>query len=128
MLILEVDTELAGHLATALEVHRRALKRGGFPVPPELAQLVETFTLSARQGQPGTAIACLPDARDDQDIASRTASYAQAAHILGCSVRQVKRLTATRQLPKTRIGGLVRIQISDIDTYLNADHDRQDTA
>jgi excisionase family DNA binding protein len=42
------------------------------------------------------------------------------AAYLGTSVRHVRRLVAERRIPHTKVGGLVRFKLDDIDAWLAA--------
>lgn len=43
---------------------------------------------------------------------------AEAAEYLGVTERQVRRLLDRRDIPKIKVGGLVRIHIDDLDLYI----------
>jgi excisionase family DNA binding protein len=47
-------------------------------------------------------------------------SVPEAAEVLGCSQRMVRKLVHTRQIPFVRIGRLIRFRRSDIDGYITA--------
>jgi excisionase family DNA binding protein len=40
------------------------------------------------------------------------------AEVLDCSVRHVWRLASTGELPRTRVGGLVRFRLSDLEKLM----------
>jgi excisionase family DNA binding protein len=44
---------------------------------------------------------------------------AEAADYLGVTERQVWRLLGRRELPKVKVGGLVRIHIDDLEIYVD---------
>jgi len=46
--------------------------------------------------------------------------YDQAAPVLGCTARLVRKLTETRQLDSVKVGRLVRIEPEAIERYIEA--------
>jgi excisionase family DNA binding protein len=45
---------------------------------------------------------------------------AEAADYMGVSERQVWRLIGRKELPRVKVGKLVRIHIDDLDAYINS--------
>ena len=45
---------------------------------------------------------------------------AEAADYLGVTERQVRRLIGRHDLPRVKVGGLVRVHIEDLDAYIDA--------
>lgn len=45
---------------------------------------------------------------------------AEAADYLAITERQMHRLLGLRLIPKTKIGGLVRVNVADLDAYIEA--------
>jgi excisionase family DNA binding protein len=120
-MLVDVTAELAGHLATALRMHRDWAARTGIRVPAGFAELEQAFTSRARRGQPGTALEELWVLRQSPDMTPRLLTYSQTATALSCSERQVKRLVADGLVPAVRVGaGAARIRVSDLDAYVTS--------
>jgi excisionase family DNA binding protein len=47
-------------------------------------------------------------------------TYADAALVLGCTPRTVRKLVETRQLDSIKVASLVRIESAAIDRYIDA--------
>lgn len=45
-------------------------------------------------------------------------NFEEAAEMLGCTPRMVRKLVETRQLASVKVGRLVRVHPDDIDTYV----------
>lgn len=119
-MLLDVGSELAGHLATALRVHRDWASRAGIRVPAGFAELEAMLTSRARRGQAGTALDDLWLVRHAAEVTPRLLTYSEAATALSCSERQVKRLVAEGALTAVRVGpGAARIRVSDLDAYVS---------
>jgi excisionase family DNA binding protein len=119
-MVLDVPAELAGHLATAMRMHRDWAVRTGVRVPDGFAELEQGFTSRARRGQAGTELDDLWVLRQSADVTPRLLTYDQAATALSCSERQVKRLVADGALPAVRVGaGAARIRVTDLDAYVS---------
>jgi excisionase family DNA binding protein len=118
-MVLDVPAELAGHVATALRLHRDWSARTGIRVPPGFAELERVFTSRARRGQAGTALDDLWSLRDAAEVIPRLLTYSQAATALSCSERQVKRLVSDGVLTAVRVGsGAARVRVADLDAYV----------
>jgi excisionase family DNA binding protein len=50
----------------------------------------------------------------------RLATPAEVADYLGVTERQIRRLLSRGDLPKIKIGGLVRLHLDDVDLYIDA--------
>jgi excisionase family DNA binding protein len=115
-MVLDVPSELAGHLATAMRMHRDWAVRTGIRVPNGFTDLEQAFTSRARRGQAGTALEDLWLVRQSGDVTPRLLTYGQVADALACSERQVKRLVSDGVLPVVRIGpGSARVRVADLD-------------
>jgi excisionase family DNA binding protein len=118
-MVLDVPAELAGHLATALRMHRDWAVRTGIRVPDGFAEIEQAFTSRARRGQAGTALEDLWVVRQSGDVTPRLLTYGQVAAALACSERQVKRLVSDGVLPAVRIGpGAARVRVAGLDAYV----------
>jgi excisionase family DNA binding protein len=112
--------DVCGHLAVALHVHQRWLRSAGFAVPSELLELERACVLGATEGQAGTSLEDLWRLRDADPVTRQLLPYADAAIVLGCSVRHVKRLVADGALPVVRLGSasVVRVRAADLAAFI----------
>ena len=118
-LVLDVDRELAAHLAVALASHRRRLRSEGLPPPAGFDDLVAVATKRARAGQgqtdPDDVLAWLQDAPVERLLLTK----AEAAKVLGIHERTVQRLVAAGELPAVHVRGATRIRKADLDAYVS---------
>lgn len=77
------------------------------------------FISRAREGQRGTALSDLWEFNNAQCMSPLLLTYEQAASVLACSVRQVKRLVAAGELTSVRLGGAVRLRVEDLNSYVS---------
>jgi excisionase family DNA binding protein len=57
----------------------------------------------------------------DQDLdAVGLLNCPQVAHMLGCSVRTMRRMTELRTIPFVKVGRLVRFRPQDIERYITS--------
>lgn len=118
-LIVDVTPALAGHLATAIRVHREWAARTGLQMPAGLLELESFLASRAMRGQRGTPVDDLWEVRDGGHVSPRLLTYDETARTLSCSERTVKRLVASGELHAVRLGeGAVRIRVIDVDTYV----------
>lgn len=111
-----LDGELAAHVATALLRYRRWLEDVDRPLPDGLAELLDATCRVAKSGQSHPV-----DAATRQRLrVARLLPPADAAAVLGCSVRTLRRRVADGTLPARRIGRLVRFDPNDLLTLLEA--------
>lgn len=119
-LLLDVTPALAGHIATAIRVHREWAVRAGLQVPAGLLEVESHLASRAMRGQTGTPLDSLWEVRDGHLVTPRLLTYEDTARALSCSVRTVKRLVAAGELRAVRVGGGARIRVSDVDAYVAA--------
>jgi excisionase family DNA binding protein len=120
MLVLAVDHDLAGHLATALQLHRNALAKHHMPEPPGLADLQEMALQIVRSSQEASPSVTTQDVVQDdsnerdfltrQDIKRRT----------GTSLSTIDRWIRNGELPSSKHGRVRRINRTDLDQFLTA--------
>lgn len=118
-LIFDVTPALAGHLATAIRVHREWAARTGLQLPSGLLELESHLASRAMRGQRGTPVDDLWEVRDGGQVSPRLLTYDETARSLSCSERTVKRLVASGELCAVRLGeGAARIRVTDVDAYV----------
>jgi excisionase family DNA binding protein len=118
LVFLTLSREVAGHLCLAVQGHRQWAQLRGMAIPDELADLERQFQIQARQGQAGTAVEKPGAALEAEQVSPRLLTYADAAALLHVGERTIKRLVAAGALSPLRIGGSVRLRLSDIDAYI----------
>lgn len=117
--VVDVGPALAGHLAVAIRRHREWADSRGWELPPGLTEFEQYLASRAIQGQSGPSLDQLWQARDGDHVTPRLLTYEDAASVLACSDRSVKRLVAGGQLRAVRIGGTARIRVADLDAYVD---------
>lgn len=117
--LLHLSPTVAGHLATAIRVHREWAARVGLRLPPELADMQESLTSAARQRQQTTELEDLFRLRDRPVVPPMLLTHEQTAAALGVSVRSVQRLVASGELRSVAIGGSARIRVADLTRYVD---------
>lgn len=122
-IILNLSEAGADHLAVAIRAHCNRAVEVGLRVPAELRQ-VEAMMMSARasRGRRVPPVEVPPPARNPE-VVRRLVSYSEAAAMLCCSVRTVKRRVAAGQLRPVRDAGIVRLRIADLDAFINRNGD-----
>ena len=118
-MILDPDRELAGHLAVSMRKHRQWAAQQRLRLPAEWADLEKIFTLRATEGQPGTSLEDLWTFRESRFMEPKLMTYDEAASVLACSVRQVKRLVSAGDLTPIKLGGLSRLRVADVESLAN---------
>lgn len=116
MLLLDVRSHVAAHLAVAVKMHRDRMRRDDQPVPGELAELQQRWTETARGGQAGTESAPIEVPAHDQGRLLLT--YEETARVLSVSRKTIYRLTGAGDLPVVKVGGLMRIHRDDVEAYV----------
>ncbi len=120
MILLDVDRNLAGHVAVALAKHRQALRREQVAAPEGLDDLLDAMTSRARSGQGATALDPAADLSQYQPVtAPLLLTKTEAAETLGVSPRSVDRLIADGRLTAVKTGAAsVRIRRSDLESFV----------
>lgn len=113
-LVLQLDAELAPHVARALAVHLRWCRDNGISVADGLDEAQRWAEVVARGL---TSPVALP-AGDDAGVEPLLLTIPQTAELLGCSASRVKTLIAAGQLPVVDFGGVRRVRRVDVDAFL----------
>lgn len=114
-------SEVLTHLALALTRHIRQLRHDGLRVPASIDELAAILMHCVRTRPAPTGLDDMPLAADDGGVAGRLlVTKAEAAELLGVSVRTVERLVAAGRLPLLHIEGAARIRIADIEAYVDS--------
>lgn len=114
-MILVVDDAIGRHVAAAVRVHIRELRREGLPVPAALADLAAICASGglARPNMDGPT-----GAGDHPGMDPFAVDYRSAGDLLGVSDRSVRRLVRAGELTAVPIGGCKRIRVADLQNYL----------
>ena len=107
-------SDVAAHLARALEQHRRWARDNGYQVPADHDALLRIA--SGSQGEtnrlPGS------DAAEDAGVALAL-DYAEAGRLLGCSSRTIRRLVDAGHLRPIQVGpSSPRIPRSELERFV----------
>ena len=109
--VLELDRDVAGHLAVALHAHVQSLGAFGRACPPELLALQAiAIRLS---GQERSGADSRRDAREPVPM-REWLSVEQTAEVLGVSERTVRRRIAAGDLPSRKFGRARRVHRADV--------------
>jgi excisionase family DNA binding protein len=117
--------ELMEHLALALATHVRDRRQDALPVPQSVEELAAVLVRCV-QMRPVTTPAGLEwtvrsrVAQADQVTERLLVTKAEAAELLGVSVRTVERLIAHGQLPLLHIERASRLRLADVEAYVNS--------
>jgi excisionase family DNA binding protein len=110
VLLAGLDAELSAHVAAALLRYQRWLDDVGSPKPDGFEDLLGSTIAVVRGGQSHPV-----DAATRQRVrVGHFLTTADAATVLGCSQRTVRRRVADRTLQAHRIGRLVRFDPHDL--------------
>jgi excisionase family DNA binding protein len=118
--LLELSPGVAGHLAIAIHSHRSWAAGVPMRVPLELVELERVWSQAATGGQGRPAFDELRDLSERPAMSPRCLSYESVASALDVSVRTVRRLVSGGDLPSVRVGGSVRVRVSDLDSYVES--------
>lgn len=121
--VIELDPQVAGHLAVAIEMYRRELhKVNGWNGPTGLEELGDVARNRARAGQGGTDIADLATSLQDRRVTPLLLSKREAAQALD-GVRADRLELDVAALPSRPGASLamasVRSEISDTQRFLD---------
>lgn len=121
-LVLDIPADLAGHLSVAMIEHRKWATTACVDLPTGWAELQRVLAGRARRGQAGTPLDDLWSVRDGDRVSPRLVTYADAARMLACHERTIKRLVAAGHLTSVRIGTAARLRVTDVDSYIDRLH------
>lgn len=126
MILLDLDPVLAGHLAIALEHHRRRLRAEHRAMPDGFDELA---AMARREAMTVPDSSFLDGARNVSDNAVMTSApllltLDEAVVVLGLSMSTVKRLAASGELPRVNVGRAVRVHRDDLEAFAARLRDR----
>jgi excisionase family DNA binding protein len=117
-----MSPELRIHAAIAIRDRVRRLRRDRIPVPPDLikfgAALVAGCRDWSRQEPPSSPAVGMPWELADGTPAALMLRASDAAALLGCSVRQLQRKTASGEIPSLKDGRSRRYRPEDLAAYV----------
>jgi excisionase family DNA binding protein len=128
-MILDPRPELSGHIAIAMRKHRQWAAKQGIRLPAEFPDIERLFTSKATRGQAGTPLDDLWEFRESRVMEPKLMTYDEAAGVLACSTRTVKRLIASGHLNPVKLGGGVsRLRVVDVNALTATPSDEQEIA
>lgn len=113
-LVLQVDADLAPHVARALSTHLAWCRTNGVTVPDGLAEVLKWSQVVARGLSSPPAL----DVTDDVVVEPLILTIPQVAELLGCGQTKVKTLVDAGQLPVVDFGGVRRVRRADVDAFI----------
>lgn len=113
-LVIQLDAEVAPHLARALSGHLRWCRDNGVTVPDGLIEALEWAQVVVRGLNSPSPL----PGDDSGPVEPLILTLPQTAELLGCSVTKVKTLIDTGQLLAVDFGGVRRVRRADIDVFL----------
>jgi excisionase family DNA binding protein len=121
-----LSDEACLHLALAIRSHRNARRARWEAVPAELVTLETALSSRLSRGQDSPSLAVPGAVVESSDVSPElVVTQAQAAQRLRCSLSTIKRRVKAGDLRVSRVGGLVRIRIQDLDAYLNQNQNQE---
>jgi excisionase family DNA binding protein len=125
MIFLEVDRQLAAHVAAALHLLRESLALSGRPRPAGLVDLESAFLRVAR-GQSAT------DDDTERELVAAAAYGGQhelltqrrAATMIGVSARTISRMIDRGDIPAVQVGGRRRVARAALEDFAGVSRDR----
>jgi excisionase family DNA binding protein len=119
MFIVDVDPQLAAHLAVAITTYTDRARRSYRAVPAELHQLARSLAAQAMAGQAGPTLNHPAPGAHAEKVDQRLLTITQVAAALNMSTRTVRRRITSGALPAVHCGHLARIRVADLDDYLS---------
>lgn len=118
-------SELLEHLAVAMTRHVRHLRQDAILVPPSIDELTTILVRCVQTRPAATPVEPVwttgnRAAQDDQVVRRLLVTKAEAADLLGVSIRTVERLIAGGQLPLLHIERASRLRLADIEAYVDS--------
>lgn len=118
-------SELVEHLAVAVTRHVRHLRQDALQVPPSVDELASILCRCAQTRPTATPAEHQWTmeswaAHHGQVTGRLLVTKAEAAELLGVSVRTVERLIAAGQLPLLHIERASRLRLTDIEAYVDS--------
>lgn len=120
MLIVDVDPQIAAHLAIAITTYTDRARRSYRAVPPELHLFAQALTTQAMAGQAGPTLDHPVVQPHAEKVDQRLLTITQVADALHMSARTVRRRITSGDLPAVHCGHLARIRVADLDAYLTS--------
>lgn len=117
LMVGDLGGQVTAHLVRALVEHDQWCRTNGVGVPAELRGLLGA--LSARSGQERPTSPSSP-APGEGDRMLLALDYEAVATRLGVSVRTVRRLVSTGDLPAVSISGCRRVRATDLIAYVES--------
>jgi excisionase family DNA binding protein len=118
-LIVDLDGDLAGHLALAIRRYRLALSREGWAEHPGLAQLEEMARRVNERQRASTSVKRRVRPEDPSGADHRRyLTRSEVCELAGVSLRTVDRWIRSRELPSTKHQQTRRIARADLDRFL----------
>jgi len=119
MFIVDVDAQIAAHLAVAITTYTDRARRSYRAVPPELHLFAQALTTQAMAGQTRTTLDHPAPGAHAEKVDQQLLSITQVADALYISPRTVRRRITSGALPAVHCGHLARIRATDLDDYLS---------
>lgn len=121
LFIVALEPEVAGHLAVAVELYRRELRRAkNWAGPDQLDTFGKALQSHARERLQPTTVAELAGLLEDDGMVPLLIPKKEAARILGgVSLRSVDRLIDAGTLPAVTVGGRVLVRRSDLEAFVD---------
>lgn len=119
---LNLEPDIAGHLAVAVRRHRGSVEKLGGACPAELEQFEELVLGIAR----GSEWSGMVSRRDDADAGHRDREYLSPAEVVmvtGLSKSTISRRLRDGSLPSALVGRSRKVRRRDIAPFMEAQHE-----
>lgn len=131
MIVLELDRELATHLANALKLYRHYLAKKGYPRPAGLLDLQEVADRASNRTQEDAGRGTVGGERTQEDADSGAVALAEQAEArelfsqseaavrLGRTPRSVRRMFDRGELRAVSVGGRRHVPRAELDRLIS---------
>jgi|SRR4051794_6221580 excisionase family DNA binding protein len=120
LVVLDLQTETAGHLAVALRRHRATLEDRGAACPPGLLKIEDAAIRAAKSGQEHSPAAIVPVVAHAGLHEREYLSPAEVGAVTGVSLSTVRRWVAGAELRSALIGRRRLIARPDLEAFLES--------
>lgn len=117
---IDLDASQMAYVILAVRRLDDFYRRNGMAPPEGIRELLAALTRSVSGGHAGSFDAGEARTVEVETVRPLLVSYSDAAAMLAISVSTLKRRLADGELTPVFVGGLARLRVADIETYVSA--------